>query len=77
MSGACFGAELVQPGATEGEALVGRFVGVCSRVDDLHERYETLTKKGVKFTLPPEKQDWGGSLTHVQDPDGNTFTLLG
>ena len=77
LGGPCFGVERVQPGDTEGDALVGRFVGVSLRVDDLDEIYDSLKKKGVQFTLPPEKQDWGGSLAHFQDPDGNTFTLLG
>ena len=77
LGGPCFGVELVQPGDAEGDALVGRFVGVSLRVDDLNEIHQTLTKKGVRFSAPPEKQDWGGSLAHFQDPDGNTFTLLG
>ena len=77
LGGPCLGVELVQPGDSEGDALVGRFVGVSLRVDDIGEVYGSLQKKGVQFSSPLEKQDWGGSLAHFQDPDGNTLTLLG
>ena len=36
-----------------------------------------LTGKGVVFTEPPEKQQWGGTIAHFRDPDGNILTLLG
>jgi catechol 2,3-dioxygenase-like lactoylglutathione lyase family enzyme len=77
LGGPCFGVERVQPGDAEGEALVGRFVGVSLKVEDIDATCEALKKKGVEFSAPPEKQDWGGSLAHFRDPDGNTFTLLG
>ena len=77
LGGPCFGVERVRPGDTEGEALVGRFVGVSLRVDDIDAVYKSLSDKGVLFLGPPEKQDWGGSLAHFQDPDANVLTLLG
>ena len=77
LGGPCFGVERVQPGDSEGEALVGRFVGVSLRVEDIDAVYQPLMAKGVRFTAPPEKQDWGGTLVHFQDPDGNVLTLLG
>jgi len=76
LGGPCFGVERVQPSDTEGDALVGRFVGVSLRIDDIDGVYESLKTKGVQFTSPPGKQDWGGSLAHFQDPDGNVLTLL-
>ena len=57
--------------------MVGRFVGVSLRVDDIDGVYETLKMRGVQFKSPPEKQSWGGSHAHFQDPDGNILTLLG
>jgi predicted enzyme related to lactoylglutathione lyase len=33
--------------------------------------------KGVHFTAPPEKQEWGGTLAHFEDPAGNVLTLVG
>lgn len=77
LGGPCLGVERVQPDDLEGEALVGRFVGVSLRVDDIDGAYRSLEAKGVSFAAPPEKQVWGGSLAHFQDPDGNTLTLLG
>ncbi len=77
VGGPCFGIERVQPGDAEGESMVGRFVGVSLRVDDIDAAYETLTAKGVAFAAPPQKQPWGGALAHFKDPDGNELTLLG
>ncbi len=77
LGGPCFGVERIQPGDTEGEALVGRFVGISLRVGDIDDVYEALKTKGVQFMAPPERQDWGGSLAHFPDPDGNVLTLLG
>jgi len=77
LGGPCLGLERVTPGDKEGEALVGRFVGVSLKVDDIATSYETLTSKGVRFTGPPEQQSWGGALAHFEDPDGNLLTLLG
>lgn len=77
LSGPCFGVERVEPGDREGEAMIGRFMGVSLRVEDMDQAYRSLQEKGVHFTSPPEKQDWGGSLAHFQDPDGNVLTLLG
>jgi len=61
----------------ECEELVGRFVGLSIEVRDIDSTYENLTAKGVKFTGPPEKQTWGGTLAHFIDPDNNVITLLG
>lgn len=77
LGGPCFGIERVQPDDAEGNALIGRFVGVSLRVEDINDTYESFEKKGVQFTSPPAEQDWGGSLGHFQDPDGNVLTLLG
>ena len=77
LGGPCFGIERVEPGDTEGEALVGRFVGVSLKVDDIEQTWKTLSEKSVVFTTPPKKEAWGGSLAQFQDPDGNILTLLG
>ena len=77
LGGPCLGIERVPVGDSEGEALVGRFVGVSLRVDDIDGVYRCLSDKGVAFPSPPERQPWGGSLAHFHDPDGNVLTLLG
>ena len=77
LGGPCFGVERVSQDDHEGNALVGRFVGVSLRVEDIDESYQHLTKRGVAFKSSPQRQDWGGSLAHFEDPDGNVLTLLG
>ena len=77
LNGPCIGLELVQPGDSEGEALIGRFVGASLKVEDIGAKYRSLRDLGVSFSAPPEKQAWGGSLAHFYDPDGNVLTLLG
>jgi predicted enzyme related to lactoylglutathione lyase len=57
--------------------LVGRFVGLSIEVEDIYLVYEDLSRKGVEFVGPPEKQPWGGILAHFKDPDKNVLTLLG
>jgi len=68
--------ERVDPSDEEGNELVGRFVSVSLRVDDLQTTYETLRGRGVEFVDAPTKQPWGGSLAHLRDPDENILTLL-
>jgi len=76
--GGCFiGLERAAADDAEGEDLVGRFVGVSLMVDDIAATYDALTRKGVEFLAPPERQPWGGVLAHFRDPDGNVLTLLG
>jgi uncharacterized glyoxalase superfamily protein PhnB len=61
----------------ESTELVGRFVGVSIRVEDVNAVFDRLTSRGVEFTATPQKQPWGGTLAHFKDPDGNILTLLG
>jgi len=56
--------------------LVGVRTGVSFYVDDIQATYKDLRKKGVKFTLKPRKEPWGGVLANFRDPDGNRFFLL-
>jgi len=55
--------------------LVGRHTGVGLGVADLEKSYEELRGRGVHFTMPPEKQPWGGFMAIFSDPDGNRFYL--
>lgn len=57
--------------------LVGRFVGVSIKVEDIDATYTRLMQRGVAFQGPPVKQFWGGTLAHFKDPAGNVLTLLG
>jgi predicted enzyme related to lactoylglutathione lyase len=69
--------ERVDAEDADAAGLVGRFVGVSLRVDDLDAAYSSLVGRGVDFLRPPEKQTWGGALAHLRDPDRNVLTLLG
>ncbi|MBM4383539.1 MAG: VOC family protein [Deltaproteobacteria bacterium] len=68
--------ERVAPSDAEGEALVGRFVGVSLAVADVEATYARLRERGVAFEAPPEHMPWGGVLAHFRDPDGNVLTLV-
>ena len=77
VQGAKFGIERVDdPSDSEHGSLIGRFIGVSLQVDDAEKTYEDLVAKGVEFSMPPEKQDWGGVIAHFKDPCGNIITLM-
>ena len=77
LGGVSLAVERQNPNDEESKSLVGRFVGISIRVDDMEAVYQELLKKGVEFDGAPENQEWGGVLAHFKDPDGNTLTLLG
>ena len=54
---------------------IGGHSGVGFVVEDLDERYAELVARGVRFTMKPEKQPWGGYMSLFADPDGNIFYL--
>ena len=45
-------------------------------VDDIHHEYRRLKKLGVEFIREPEQEIWGGWVSTLLDPDGNTLQLL-
>jgi catechol 2,3-dioxygenase-like lactoylglutathione lyase family enzyme len=67
---------LTTPWNKASKKLVGVKTGVSFYVDDIQRAYKELKKKGVKFTLKPRKEPWGGILANFEDPDGNKFFLL-
>ena len=62
------------PGPEQAE-FVGRHTGVGLEVADLEAEHVRLSGLGVRFTMPPTKQPWGGFMSLVADPDGNVFYL--
>lgn len=56
--------------------LVGRFTGLSFSVANMHATHAELTARGVKFTDPPEQQDWGGVLATFLDPSGNELQIV-
>ena len=55
---------------------VGVHTGIGLSVPDLDAAYETLTAKGVTFTMPPKRQAWGGFRAMFLDPDANVILLM-
>jgi predicted enzyme related to lactoylglutathione lyase len=58
------------------EARGGDFhtgIGFC--VADVDAAHRELAAKGVRFTMTPSKQPWGGYMAMFADPDGNVFYL--
>ena len=45
--------------------------------DDLNAFYKEMSAKGVVFTMPPTKQDFGGSLAQFVDSEGSRCTASG
>ena len=63
-----------RPGHDDG--LVGRFTGVAFATDDADAMHSKLTGAGVRTHGKPERQYWGGTFLHADDPSGNTITFL-
>ncbi len=62
-------------GSADGSAILGRHTGLGFGVADLERTYQLLREKGAAFTVPPERQPWGGFMALFRDPDGNVFYL--
>ena len=60
----------------ENDGLSPRFTALSLATDDIETRYAAMNIDGVTFDGPPEKQEWGGSLAHFSDPEGNVLTLV-
>jgi predicted enzyme related to lactoylglutathione lyase len=54
---------------------VGGHTGIGFVVDDVDAEYARLSGAGVRFTMKPERQPWGGYMGLFADPDGNVFYL--
>lgn len=42
--------------------------------DNVEATYRQLKERGVEFTTPPTKEDWG-TFAVFKDPDGNEFVM--
>jgi len=45
-------------------------------VDDVANAYQTLKKRGVKFTVEPHDEPWGGREASFTDLDGNVLEIM-
>jgi lactoylglutathione lyase len=46
-------------------------------VPDVTRFYEEMRAKGVKFSMPPKKQDFGGMLAQFEDSEGAHVSVGG
>lgn len=46
-------------------------------VPDIYKFHEEMTGKGVQFTMPPKKQDFGGVLAQFMDSEGGCVSVGG
>ena len=68
--------EAQPPENPETDELVGRFTAFSFAVTGIEGTIADLKRKGVVFDGEAERQDWGGTLAHFFDPDGNILTLV-
>lgn len=68
--------EAQPPDDPESNELVGRFTAFSFAVNGIDGLVAELKQKGVVFDEQAELQDWGGTLAHFFDPDGNILTLV-
>lgn len=68
--------ETANPDDADERELVGRFVGLSFAVDNIDSVCTELQNRGARLDDPPAQQDWGGTLAHIRDPDGNVLTLV-
>lgn len=58
-----------------------RYIGKARQIvfltEDVLAKYQTWSERGVTFHHPPTQPPWGGVVTSFEDPDGNTFSLVG
>jgi catechol 2,3-dioxygenase-like lactoylglutathione lyase family enzyme len=54
----------------------GRYLGFSLEVPAIAAFHANMQAQGVKFLGPPERQFWGGIMAHVEDPDGNSFSIV-
>ena len=69
---------LVLPGREkDDERFVGQSGLVSFLTEDVESKYHEWLKRGVRFTLPLQRPAFGGVFCRFEDPDGNTFLLVG
>jgi predicted enzyme related to lactoylglutathione lyase len=62
-------------GSEWGESRVGKFTGIVFASRDVQATYETLHARGVVFSEPPAKLDWGFQA-QFRDQDDNSFLIV-
>ena len=68
--------ERIDDGDAEGDSEVGRFAHFSFTVADMEKALQSLRGAPINWLGPPERQDWGGILAYLKDPDGTVLTLV-
>jgi len=56
---------------------IGQSKEVVFVTEDVVSKFHEWTDRGVRFHHPPQTTLWGGVFTRFDDPDGNSFSLVG
>jgi catechol 2,3-dioxygenase-like lactoylglutathione lyase family enzyme len=67
--------ERIDEGDREEEGEVGRFAHFSFTVADMEKTLQALQGAPIDWLGPQERQDWGGILAYLKDPDGTILTL--
>jgi serine phosphatase RsbU (regulator of sigma subunit)/catechol 2,3-dioxygenase-like lactoylglutathione lyase family enzyme len=70
------GIALPMPGS-DPEKLIGGPTDIYFITEDLPAKYKEWSECGIHFQFPPQVPAWGGIHTRFEDPDGNSFGLIG
>ena len=54
---------------------IGTPTGIWFYTNDIQSTFKKLTTNGVNIS-EPQKQDWGGIMSLIKDPDGNEYQLI-
>lgn len=65
-----------EPGSEENK-LVGRSTQIAFLTEDVCAKFEEWRERGVRFHSPPRVESCGTMCASFEDPDGNSFTLVG
>jgi len=57
--------------------LIGGDSQVVFLTEDINATFHTWSRRGVHFHHEPHIPTWGGMFTSFEDPDGNSFGLVG
>jgi len=57
--------------------LIGRGRQAVLVTEDVMAKYQEWLERGVRFHHPPQTTLWGGIFTRFDDPDGNSYALVG
>ncbi len=69
------GLAIVDGGVKAPDPQEDRLTGIGFVVPDVDAAYAALEQKGVRFTMKPARQPWGGYMAMFADPEGNVFYL--